>query len=48
MENRIRAHVGAKVKVRNREGYSGEIAIEYHGRDDLDRLFALLAPKKLV
>ena len=46
MEHRIRTHLGAKVRVRNHEGYRGEIVIEYHGRDDLDRLYGALAPKK--
>jgi ParB family transcriptional regulator, chromosome partitioning protein len=46
MESRMRGHLGTKVQVRNGEGYQGQIVIEYHGREDLDRLFALLAPKK--
>jgi len=46
MESRMRSHLGTKVKVRNKEGYQGEIVVEYHGREDLDRLYALLAPKK--
>jgi len=46
MESRMRTHLGTKVQVRNREGYQGEIVVEYHGREDLDRLYALLAPKK--
>jgi ParB family chromosome partitioning protein len=48
METRMRAHLGTKVQVRNREGYQGEIVIEYHGREDLERVHALLAPKKLL
>lgn len=48
MEARIRSHLGAKVEVRNREGYTGQIVIEYHGREDLDRLYAILAPKKSI
>src|SRR6185503_20782753 len=48
MEARMRLHLGTKVLVRNGEGYQGEIVVEYHGREDLDRLYALLAPKKLV
>jgi ParB family chromosome partitioning protein len=48
MESRMRAHLGTKVQVRNGEGYQGQIVVEYHGREDLDRLYALLAPKKLV
>lgn len=48
MEARMRAHLGTKVQVRNGEGYQGQIVVEYHGREDLDRLYALLVPKKLV
>ena len=46
LESRIRSHLGSKVQVRNGEGYKGQIVIEYHGREDLDRLLALLAPRK--
>jgi len=46
LETRIRGHLGAKVQVRNGEGYKGQIVIDYHGREDLDRLLALLAPRK--
>lgn len=48
MEARIRTHLGTKVQVRNGEGYRGSIVVEYHGREDLDRLFTLLAPKKTL
>lgn len=48
MEARIRGHLGTKVQVRNGEGYQGQIVIDYHGREDLDRLYALLAPKKAL
>lgn len=46
MEARMRTALGTKVRLKNREGYRGEIVIEYHGRADLDRLYAQLAPKK--
>jgi ParB-like chromosome segregation protein Spo0J len=46
MESRLRTHLGARVKVKNGEGFRGQIWIDYHGREDLDRLLALLAPKK--
>jgi ParB family chromosome partitioning protein len=48
MESRMRTHLGTKVQVRNGEGYRGQIVIDYHGREDLDRLYALLAPKKTL
>jgi ParB family chromosome partitioning protein len=46
MEARIRNHLGTKVHVRNGEGYRGQILIKYHGREDLDRILGLLAPRK--
>jgi len=48
MESRMRGHLGTKVQVRNGEGYHGQIVIEYHGREDLDRIYGLLAPKKTL
>ncbi len=48
MEARIRGHLGTKVQVQNGEGYRGRIVIEYHGREDLDRVYALLAPRRSV
>jgi hypothetical protein len=44
----MRAHLGTKVQVKNGEGYQGQIVVEYHGREDLERLFALLAPKETL
>jgi ParB family chromosome partitioning protein len=48
LEGRMRAHLGSKIEIRNREGYVGEIAVHYHGKEDLDRLLGLLAPKRTV
>jgi len=48
MEAKIRSHLGTKVQVKNGEGYQGSIVLEYHGREDLDRLYALLAPRKTL
>jgi ParB family chromosome partitioning protein len=48
MESRMRTHLGAKVQLKNGEGYRGQILIDYHGREDLERLLALLAPKKTL
>ena len=48
METRMRGHLRPKVQVRNGEGYQGQIVIEYHGREDLDRIYTLLAPKKVL
>lgn len=48
METRIRTNLGTKVEVRNGEGYRGQIVIDYQGREDLDRIYDLLAPRKTV
>ena len=48
MESKMRSHLGTKVQVKNGEGYQGSIVIEYHGREDLDRLYTLLAPRKTL
>lgn len=48
MEARIRGHLGTKVLVRNGEGYRGQIVIEYQGREDLERVYALLAPRQAI
>jgi ParB family chromosome partitioning protein len=48
MEARLRTALGTKVRVQNGEGYQGQIVIEYHGREDLDRVYALLAPRKTL
>lgn len=48
MESKMRSHLGTKVQVKNGEGYQGSIVVEYHGRDDLDRLYSLLAPRKAL
>jgi ParB family chromosome partitioning protein len=45
METRLRGQLGTKVQVQNGEGYQGEIVIEYHGRQELERLYGLLAPR---
>lgn len=48
MEARIRESLGAKVQIRNRDGYRGEITLQYHDRGDLDRLLEHLAPPKTI
>ena len=45
MEGRLRRHLGSKVKVENRQGFRGRISIDYFGQQDLERLYALLAPR---
>jgi ParB family chromosome partitioning protein len=44
LESRLREQLGSKVELRNGPKYRGQITIHYFGRDDLERLIALLAP----
>ncbi|MDP6519804.1 MAG: ParB/RepB/Spo0J family partition protein [Planctomycetota bacterium] len=44
VEGRLRERLGTKAVVRNRAGYRGSIQIDYHDREELDRLLELLAP----
>lgn len=46
MQDRIRQHLGTKVTVKNGPDYRGQIVLEYFGREELDRLYALLAPRE--
>lgn len=48
MEDRLRRSLGSKVHVDNRQGFKGKIAIEYFGREDLERLYSLLAPREEI
>jgi len=45
MQARIGEHLGTRVRVQNGEGYRGKIMIEYFNREDLERLYAVLAPR---
>jgi len=46
LQRQMQIHLGTRVRVQNREGYKGRISIEYYGREDLDRLIAILAPRE--
>ena len=48
MQDRIRRHLGTKVTVKNGADYKGQIVLEYFGREELERLYALLAPRESV
>lgn len=48
LQRQMQIHLGTKVSLSNREGYKGKIVIEYYGRDDLDRLLAILAPRETL
>jgi ParB family transcriptional regulator, chromosome partitioning protein len=46
LQDRMRDHLGTKVQVHNKKGYRGQITIDYYGREDLDRLLGVLAPRE--
>ncbi|MCA8980564.1 MAG: ParB/RepB/Spo0J family partition protein [Planctomycetes bacterium] len=46
LQDRMREHLGTKVQLHNKKGYRGQITIEYYGREDLDRLLGVLAPRE--
>jgi ParB family chromosome partitioning protein len=46
LQRRMQIHMGARVQLQSREGYQGRIVIEFHGREELDRLIELLAPRE--
>ncbi len=48
LEARLRGRLGTKVELRNRAQYRGEITIHYFGREDLERLVAVLAPQSTL
>lgn len=45
LEARMRQHLGTKVELRNGAQYRGQITIQYFGREDLERIASVLAPK---
>jgi ParB family chromosome partitioning protein len=44
LTDRLQRALGARVQIKNRSGFEGQIQIEYVGRTDLDRLMDRLAP----
>lgn len=46
VQRRLREALGAKVTLLNRPGYRGQILVEYHGQEDLNRLLDQLAPQR--
>jgi len=46
MEGRMRGHLGTKVQLKNASGTKGQIVISYHNREELERVYALLAPRQ--
>lgn len=45
LEERMREHLGTKVKLQTSPGYKGQIVVEFFNRADLDRLASILAPR---
>ncbi|HKX46719.1 MAG TPA: ParB/RepB/Spo0J family partition protein [Planctomycetota bacterium] len=48
MTDALTKRLGTRVQVRNRPGYQGQIVIDYFGREELDRIFALIAPRETI
>lgn len=44
LEQKLRQRLGTKVRLRVVEGFRGELAMEFYGREDLDRLVDALLP----
>jgi ParB-like chromosome segregation protein Spo0J len=42
VQNKLSQQFGTKIKVKNSEGYKGEISIPYHNLDDLNRILEIL------
>jgi ParB family chromosome partitioning protein len=45
LEARLRERLGTKIELRNGPQYRGAITIHYFGREELERLVAVLAPR---
>jgi ParB family chromosome partitioning protein len=48
LQDRMREFLGTKVQVHNKQGFRGQITIDYYGREDLDRLLGVLAPRETL
>ena len=42
VQNKLSQQFGTKIRVKNNEGYKGEISIPYHNLDDLNRIIEIL------
>jgi ParB family chromosome partitioning protein len=42
VQTKLSQQFGTKIKVKNSEGYKGEISIPYHNLDDLNRILEIL------
>jgi ParB family chromosome partitioning protein len=48
MEDRIRESLATKVQLRNGPKYKGQIVIHYYNRDDLERIYDVIAPREEI
>jgi ParB family chromosome partitioning protein len=48
MEGRLREALGVKVTLRNGKKYRGSITLDYSGREELERICELIAPKDSI
>lgn len=48
MEERIRESLGTRVQLKNGPKYRGQIVIHYYNREDLERVYEILAPREEV
>lgn len=48
MEGRIREALGTKVSLKNGPKYKGQIVIHYYNRDDLERIYDMIAPREEI
>lgn len=48
MEERIRESLGTRVQLKNGPKYRGQIVIHYYNREDLERIYEILAPREEI
>ena len=48
MEERIRENLGTRIQLKNGPKYRGQIVIHYYNREDLERIYEILAPREEI
>ena len=48
MEERIRENLGTRIQLKNGPKYRGQIVINYYNREDLERIYEILAPREEI
>ena len=46
LERRMTERLGSRTRIENRTGYRGRVVIDYHDREELDRLIERLSPRE--